>query len=584
MAKQQLGLYRSTVEDRVTAIAEKRANDTHDAFLRLVFYLVTGQAYDDLEEDDIVDGLGEYQIDVLHLDTTRREDLATVTLIQGTFSDSLSSTKLIKMHAGLDYLLNQLRSIFQRLTNVRLRDKIQEFRTLRSEVLPSNVRLQVYYACLGDASKISGEFREQIERIRNDYRDTVGEFIFQPLGPAEIFDLLNRRERHRTKAGDKIAFIYDQNKANLLEHASEDVSGIICTCTGAEIARLVNTHDSVFDENLRRFLGFGGGVNLAIKGTCSSQDTAPLFWFLNNGITIVCDGFEVHKDYDNPFIEVSGIRIVNGCQTSTTLAKSQLDGSLASGTKVMVRILRTRSADLASRLLVTTNTQNKVTSRDLHAQDQIQAAIQHEFDRRFHIRFERTANEFAESPKTDGTEIVSNQKIGQAFLAIARRRPSDARRRVYKIWEVDYSHIFNEHVFPETYLFVYRLAQACERHRANLLAEFEKEELSRFIMANGIYHIARIVSYSWRRNDDWSDVDAIRRDLQRLTEKPDSLKSHIERALALVSRLVEKNPEFSQDPSTALKSARLDEAIDRALYSGASAKKRRKPRVSVRAK
>ena len=55
------GLYRSTVEDRVHKIAGNYGNDTHETFLRLIFYLVTGFGYDDLEPEDITDGHGEYQ-------------------------------------------------------------------------------------------------------------------------------------------------------------------------------------------------------------------------------------------------------------------------------------------------------------------------------------------------------------------------------------------------------------------------------------------------------------------------------------------------------------------------------------------
>ncbi|HMP81528.1 MAG TPA: hypothetical protein PKA41_02325 [Verrucomicrobiota bacterium] len=74
-------LYRSTIEDRVAKLAANYNGDSHEAFLRLIFCLVTGKGYDDLEPEDIVDGSGEYQIDVLHLDDSSAENQAVVTLI-----------------------------------------------------------------------------------------------------------------------------------------------------------------------------------------------------------------------------------------------------------------------------------------------------------------------------------------------------------------------------------------------------------------------------------------------------------------------------------------------------------------------
>lgn len=579
------GLYRSTVEDKVHKMASQYGGDPHEAFLRLIFYLVTGFGYADLEPEDIIDGHGEYQIDALHIDTSRREDYATVTLIQVTFSDSLSSTKLIKMHAGLDYLLQQPKAIYSKLSNPALRDRIQEFRDLRSEILPSSIRLQCYYAALGDPSKASGEFPEQVTRIQSDYGDSVGEFSFQVLGPSQIFELLNQRERHGTKANDKLRIIYDQNKANLLEHSVEDVSGVICTVTAEEIARVVNTHPSVFDDNLRRFLGFGGSVNSAIKNSSTSPTDAPLFWFLNNGVTIVCDGYEVHKDFDDPFVEIEGIRIVNGCQTSTTLAKAQNDHVLQPSTKVMVRILKTKSENLASRLLITTNTQNKITSRDLHAQDKIQEHIQQEFERRFELRYERMANEFAANVQPSDPPIISNQKIGQAYLAVVRRRPSDARRRQYKIWEQsDYQHIFNESVFPETHLLVYRIAEFCASRKRAVLPSVEQTDIRRTILANGVYHLARAVAFLWRRSDDWSDLEQVRRELQKMQDEPEMLGQYFDNALNLLVDIFNKNEEFLQDPTTTLKSGRLEEEIDKALYSRIGQQRKRRLKPSPRAK
>ena len=112
------------------------------------------------------------------------------------------------------------------------------------------------------------------------------------------------------------------------------------------------------------------------------------------------------------------LRIVNGCQTATTLATALENKDLQPTAKVMVRVFKTHSSDLASKLVISTNNQNKITSRDLHAQDEIQEHIQAEFETRFSIKYERMANEFANAEAN--IEVISNEKIGQAFLAIVK--------------------------------------------------------------------------------------------------------------------------------------------------------------------
>ena len=39
-------------------------------------------------------------------------------------------------------------------------------------------------------------------------------------------------------------------------------------------------------------------------------------WFESNR-----GGYEMNKDFDNPFVTMTNMQIVNGCQTSATLAK-----------------------------------------------------------------------------------------------------------------------------------------------------------------------------------------------------------------------------------------------------------------------
>jgi len=560
-------LFRSTIEDRVSKLAANYAGNSHEALLRLTFYLVTDRGYDDLEPEDLIDGAGEYQIDVLHIGDPDSENSACVTIIQGTNSDSLSSTRLIKLHAGLNYLLEQPKNAYSILMNQALADRIQEFRDLRAEILSSNICLQIFYVSLSDPTTAGREFNEQVNRIRGDYGDFGGEFRFEVLGPEQLFELLDRRERRGVKVNERLRIIYDQNKSNLLEHYIESVAGVICTIPATEIARIVNQHPTIFDENLRQYIGLSGSVNQAIHESCTNAPDAALFWFLNNGVTITCDHYEVHKDVDKSFVDVTNLQIVNGCQTSVTLAQAAKAGTLLSSANVLVRIFRTDTADLASKLVVTTNTQNKITNRDLRANEPIQKQIQSAFEQKMGLLYERKPNEFAAKPVDDQPKVISNERIGQSCLAILRRKPSDARRRKYKIWGEEYDRIFSTDVFPETYLLCYRIVEACEKRKRELRNSFEPGDVKRTIILNGDYHLARVVSFLWRGTDNWNELSQIQSKLEDLAGNPDLLNGFFDQALETVSDLVIGDEHFVQDVTTGLKANRIDDEIDKKLYS-----------------
>ena len=148
----------------------------------------------------------------------------------------------------------------------------------------------------------------------------------------------------------------------------------MCTTTAKEIGRIVNDDSigSIFDSNIRRFLGTRGAVNTDIKATCTSPQSSYLFWFLNNGLTAVCDGFDAVTDPDAPLIKVQNIQIVNGCQTASTLALAEREGGLTPDTRLLFKLYATNDPKLISQIVLTTNNQNKINSRDLRANDTVQ--------------------------------------------------------------------------------------------------------------------------------------------------------------------------------------------------------------------
>lgn len=558
-----VNLYISSIRDKVERLAERYGSES-EAFSRFVFYLVTGLPVDELEVEDVIDGSGDNQIDVIHIQRSEQE--AVVTVLQTTFSPSMSSNKLVSMKEGLRLLLEYPADTYMRVSNGALRDRIKEFRDLRNEIGPSNIVLQCRFACLGDISKASGDFKLVVDGIKKDYSSVLGEFSFEVLGPSEMAVLLNQQEQVRTRVNEKVRIIYDQNKANLLEHSVENAVGAICTVEAQEIARIVETHPTVFDDNLRRFLGLKGEVNKAIGDSCVSENDSPLFWFLNNGITIVCDDFDINKDFDNPFVNIQNLRIVNGCQTATTIARIAAQGKLQPNTRVLVRIFETASQELASKLVVTTNTQNKMKTRELHARHPIQVQLQSQFETVFGILLERTPNEFVGSTSARNKEIISNEKLGQAYLGVVMGKASDANRRRYKIWGEFYENVFSTSVYPEAYLLAYRITEywrAQQRRRTNNPAIDLRGTLAR----NGTYHLSYIAANRWRGNARWDERNTLRQQLAAVEHDRSTLEPYFADALDLLEEIIIEQSEFRNDPSIALKSAKLDDEIRKRLFT-----------------
>lgn len=97
-------------------------------------------------------------------------------------------------------------------------------------------------------------------------------------------------------------------------------------------------------------------VNKDIAATLKS-DERRFFWYYNNGITMLCSGFEVSP---TGVLTVQSPRIVNGAQTTDSLLEAEL--SPDSGVAVLVRVI----AALPGSTQVTPDLQGSDALQDLH--------------------------------------------------------------------------------------------------------------------------------------------------------------------------------------------------------------------------
>lgn len=558
------------VRDRVEDIAKKLEIPSDIAFLRLVHSVVTGQSIYDFDDADFVDGGQDKQIDVISI--VHEDSEVHLYIFQMKNTSSFESNIVIQMKNGLDWIFLKPKEKIDGLSNTRMRDQIFEYRSAQKEVGPSNIYVSVIYATNGLTNEASQEFLQEVKEIQdtND-NNTFAEFTFKALGASEIVDMLNAQERHNRKIDNTIKIKYDINNPSLVRHRTEGLKGLVCTTTANEIARIVNADKDgyIFDLNLRRFLGDRGSVNPDIEKTCTDPNTSRQFWFLNNGITIICDRFE--EILPDGIIQIKNMQIVNGCQTASTIAKAAEKNILQDDTHVLLRIYQTddpSDKEIAARIVVTTNNQNKIGNRDLKANDPIQQDIEERF-RSYGYYYERKPNQYTEYPQATSALVATNTLVAQSYLSMVLKKPSDARSRQYKVWGEYYNSIFHNRL-AEPYILVWLIYQSVK----SWISQYKNDEdiLRRKIAKTGIFHVARIAAYLWRENDVWEDqkgkrVGILIEQIDALKSDPDQITPHFEQGFLILEKIIQNNPDYSEDLGVALKSVRLDEDINKYLHT-----------------
>jgi AIPR protein len=551
-------LRQTLVSDRIDALSVTLNIPPDEAFERLAHSLCTGVGIYDFDEGDLVDGAQDKQIDLISLQEEENE--ATIYFISSKSEKGFSSNAIVLTRNGLDWIFRKPKTEVETLSNIAFKEKIAEVRSTLQRVGYSNVNIKVFFVTKGLSSQISDEFRQEVKAIKSDFDNgSFKSFSFDALGADEIVNYLNRQEKKERSIDAEIAIKYDTNAPSLIRYVSKGRRGIICTANASEIARLVNEDNSgaLFESNVRRFLGQSGSVNTEISATAVDEEESSLFWFLNNGITILCDNMDAVTDPDDPKIKVKNLQIVNGCQTASSLAHAASTGLLQPDTHVLVKIFETQNESFGSKIVLTTNNQNRISSRDLKANDPIQIDIRSALEPYGYL-YEHKLNQYLGIQIPQGKKVVSNENIAQSYLAVILKMPGDARRRKYKIWSEYYNRIFKVAKLAEHVLAHEVVALSSEWARANKKAPGISSQ-ERRLLAGGGLHLACAAYQAWRKENSTQDADGL---IDLLRKSPSTFNDYLSKALASLILIVDSNPVFRDDLDLALKSQTFDDAIN----------------------
>lgn len=197
-------------------------------------------------------------------------------------------------------------------------------------------------------------------------------------------DLLNLVESQTDKVEEDVLSLTEESGCMPFGQENDELSAIVCNINGYDLAMLNNKYFSteigrniLFGHNLRESLNPKSSKSFA--GMKKTIEKSPeKFWYYNNGITIIAEGFETKKnDQDIPnSIVLKHFSIVNGAQTTSSLglilqeAKANRDNGTIENLKksyVIARILKVNDSDLEEDIAICNNTQNPISSRDMVA-------------------------------------------------------------------------------------------------------------------------------------------------------------------------------------------------------------------------
>jgi hypothetical protein len=482
----------------------------------------------DIQNEDITDGNDDKGIDSVFVVSNEQGKFINVLNCKSSESDDFAERDLRDLKEGLQYLFEKSKTEYIRLDNKNLLTKIEGIREDKENIQEVNC----FYCAFNGANKSNKATIRIISEIESyfvSYFKSVypyAKFSLKLISAEDLF-LLDIKRRQNLK-DQVIELAYFGDKTISAEIEIEKIKGRLATVKGEDIANLVKKYgDALFEKNVRGWMSFRK-YNKDILNSCSSGNDAELFWFLNNGLTVVCE--KCVPDPDKKVLKITNPQIINGQQTSIVLEKASIDNKLQKTVKVLLKIYETTDASIIIKVAKATNSQLVVKSRDLVSNNPEQIALQGEFLRKSYF-YERQRGE--KKPQSKAIKkLFNNFFIAQSILAALIGRPSLAKKKQEdKIFgEPIYTKIFIKRSFSEI-LAATLLCDFCMQRGESSKRKNVEDEIKYF----AYFHIARIIQFYIK---DTLNNEAIIKNIESKNTK--KIEIFYRRAVKLLKEIFDK--------------------------------------------
>ena len=378
----------------------------------------------------LTDGGKDGGVDAIHFDEVIEGEFV-VTLFQAKYHPDLAGDRAIKSDPVIK-LINTINAIFDpdiSLTGMEhIKPPVEEIRSMiRDGALP---QIRAVLCNNGQRWESDAEMR-----IAQSGLTASGQVSFEHLNHVRLVDLLRPQARiDETLRLNGAAVVDSFNFRRVL----------LGKVPVAQIQELFAKHgDSLFDQNIRRYLGWSNRVNSGMIQTLEDDDDRQNFYFYNNGITIICHKFSYNalqaKDWS---VKVNDMQIINGGQTCQSIAHAIEAHPHAdySQSFVLARIYELEEDDksLVYRITSATNSQSPIELRDLRSNDVEQRRLKTDLDLLGYDYKSKRDNTNA-TPRTIPSSVAA-----EAVLAIWRRKPHMAKFATTKLFDQFYPEIFTQ--------------------------------------------------------------------------------------------------------------------------------------------
>ena len=413
----------------------------------------------DLDEDEayecVVDGKNDFAIDGIYFSEPQNE-FFDIYIYQIKYSSNLEKDPGIKEN-DIIKMIESIKKFFSLQTydvNDKLHQKLVDINAIVEEFNIPNFHI---YFC-NNGQSWSSNTQKIIDDFLNESIENKKRFNFNYINHETIFSLFEK-----SKPVDSFLNF----TGRIVDEAINFKRSFVGKVSVSNIHSLMQEHgNKLLKQNVRDFLGFSKSVNQAIKSTLLDESKKDDFFFLNNGITMVCEKIDYANGTETVRAKLSNVQIINGGQTSKTIQNVVDENPEINflDTYVLVRVYQidmSKENEFVNAITTATNSQNAIYVKDLKANDEVQQKIENGL-KQYDVIYLRRRDQRRARPQDIRMDIAA-----EVLLSCILKKPEDAKyRKALHFTEEYYNEIFDEtKVNVETIYFATMLFKKIESKR-----------------------------------------------------------------------------------------------------------------------
>ncbi|EGO6082664.1 MULTISPECIES: AIPR family protein [Enterococcus] len=382
----------------------------------------------DIESDNFTDGKDDGGIDFVFFD----DEESKVVIGQNKLSNNVDSNNAV---AELCKIIRTVQAFEKKAVqkyNSSVRKNVQNALDRLTDETVGNIEIVFFHTSKFNKEKVKKEIDDQnvVSNIEFLNKDDLEELILKVKSEIQLVP--------------DFTFNLDGTK-NYLRYESEDKEGVIVNVSSNSLIKAYNQYSSegLFNLNIRRYIR-SKNVDEGIKKTISKD--RDNFWFLNNGITIACDDFDV----DGNTLKLLDFSIVNGGQTTTLI--SNYNKRSVEDFFIPCKIVKPKNhlddderMDFFNDIAEATNSQKPIQPRDLKSNSREMIQLQKLLEEKgIFLEIKRGIS----APKTYSKKI-KNDDLAQIIFSFVNQKPGTARSNKNSLFSVNRNY---EDIFRKNYV------------------------------------------------------------------------------------------------------------------------------------